>query len=91
VNLTDVGMTATSVSCRGVLTVVWAWTAITGAVLMAMIYSVIAFQGSAGDSAATPARKSIQILWSLIPIAIFLGIAVPTVKALLLADGHCGL
>jgi heme/copper-type cytochrome/quinol oxidase subunit 2 len=85
-------MRATPANCRGVLIIVWACAAITAAVLTTMIYSIIAFRPSDGDGA--PARmssKSAQILWSLIPIGIFLGIAVTTVKELLFTDGHCGL
>jgi heme/copper-type cytochrome/quinol oxidase subunit 2 len=92
VNLIDFGMRATSGNCRGVLTVVWACAAITVAVLTTMIYSIIAFHKSASGGAATRMPSiSAQILWSLIPIGILLGVAVPVVKALLFSDGRCGL
>jgi heme/copper-type cytochrome/quinol oxidase subunit 2 len=90
--LAGFGMRATSANCSGVLTIVWACAAITVAVLTTMIYSIIAFHPS--DSDGAPARmpsKSTQILWSLIPIGIFIGIAVTAVKQLLFTDGHCGL
>ena len=91
-NLIDFGMRATSANCRGVLIIVWASAAITVAVLTTMIYSIIAFRRSDGDGAPTRiAGKSVQILWSLIPIGIFLGIGVTAVKELLFTDGHCGL
>jgi heme/copper-type cytochrome/quinol oxidase subunit 2 len=90
--LIDFGMRATSAGCRGVVTVVWACAAITAAVLTTMIYSIIAFHRSASNGAATRMPSiSAQILWSLIPIGILLGIAVPVVKALLFTDGWCGL
>ena len=88
---TDFGMGATSANCRGLLIIVWVFAAITVAVLTTMIYSIIAFHRSDGDGAATDmSSKSAQVLWSLIPIGILLGIAVPAVKALLFIDGHCG-
>ena len=86
------GLGATPADCRGVLTIVWACAAIAVAVLTTMIYSFIAFHKSGSDGAATGMRgKSAQILWSLIPIGIFLGIAVPAVTKLLFADDHCGM
>jgi heme/copper-type cytochrome/quinol oxidase subunit 2 len=89
VNLADFGM-GTSGNCRGVLIIVWLCAAIT--VLTTMIYSIIAFHQSDGDGAPTRMpSKSTQILWSLIPIGIFLGIAVIAVKQLLFTDDHCGL
>jgi heme/copper-type cytochrome/quinol oxidase subunit 2 len=89
---TDFGMGATSANCRGVLIIVWACAAVTVAVLTTMIYSTIAFHKSDSDGAATgKSDNSAQLLWSLIPIGIFLGIAVPAVKQLLLGDHHCGL
>jgi cytochrome c oxidase subunit 2 len=92
VNLIDFGMRVTSADCRGVLTIVWACAAITVAVLTAMIYSIIAFHKSANAGAATRMPSiSAQILWSLIPIGILLGIAVPVLKALLFTGDHCGL
>jgi heme/copper-type cytochrome/quinol oxidase subunit 2 len=92
VNLTDFGMRATSAGCRGAVTVIWACAAITVAVLTTMIYSIIAFHKSASDGAATRMPSiSAQILWSLIPIGILLGIAVPVLKALLFTDGGWGL
>ena len=88
----DFGIGATSANCRGVLIIVWACAAVTVAVLTTMIYSIIAFHRSDGDGAATDmSSKSAQVLWSLIPIGIFLGIAVPAVKQLLIANHHCGL
>jgi heme/copper-type cytochrome/quinol oxidase subunit 2 len=86
-------MRAASGNCRGVLTIVWACAAITVAVLTTMIYSIIAFHKSASNGDAARARMpsiSAQILWSLIPIGILLGIAVPVIKALLFPDGRCG-
>jgi cytochrome c oxidase subunit 2 len=92
VNSADFGLSALSGNCRGVLTVVWACAAITVAVVTTMIYSIIAFRKSDGDGTATHMpSKPTQILWSLIPIGILLGIAVPAVKALLFIDGPCGL
>jgi len=91
-NLIDFGMRTTSADCRGVMIFVWACAAITVAVLTAMIYSIIAFREPGGDGAPTRmAGKSAQILWSLVPIGIFLGIAVTAVKELLFTAGHCGL
>ena len=88
----DFGTSVISGNCRGVLTIVWACAAITAAVVTAMIYSIIAFRQSDGDGTATRMPgKSTQILWSLIPIGILLGIAVPAVKALLFIDGPCRL
>ena len=88
----DFGIGATSANCRGVLIIVWACAAVTVAVLTTMIYSIIAFHRSDGDGAATDiSSKSAQVLWSLIPIGIFLGIAVPAVKQLLIINHHCGL
>lgn len=89
--VTDFGMRAISADCRGVLTMVWACVAITVAVVTTMIYSIIAFHQSDGDGAARMPSKSTQILWSLIPIGILLGIAVPALKALLFTDDRCGL
>jgi heme/copper-type cytochrome/quinol oxidase subunit 2 len=90
--LADFGMRATSADCSGVLMTVWACAAITVAVLATMIYSIIAFHQPDGDGAPTRMpSKSAQILWSLVPIGIFLGIAVTAVKQLLFADGRCGL
>jgi heme/copper-type cytochrome/quinol oxidase subunit 2 len=92
VNLADFGMTAASANCRGVLIIVWACAAITVAVLTTMIYSIIAFSQPDGVGASTRIPgKSTQILWALIPIGIFLGVAVTVVKELLFADGRCGL
>jgi heme/copper-type cytochrome/quinol oxidase subunit 2 len=90
VTLADFGMGATSGLCRSVPAIVWACAVITGVVFAAMIYSIVAVHKPNCDGAATRAGKSTQILWSLIPMGIFLGIAVPAVKALLFADGYCG-
>jgi heme/copper-type cytochrome/quinol oxidase subunit 2 len=88
----DFGIGATSANCRGVLIIVWACAAVTVAVLTTMIYSIIAFHGSDSDGAGTgTSSRSAQVLWSLIPIGIFLGIAVPAVKQLLITNHHCGL
>jgi heme/copper-type cytochrome/quinol oxidase subunit 2 len=87
----DFGINAVSGNCRGVLTIVWACAAITVAVVTTMIYSIIAFRKSDSDGTARMPGKPTQILWSLIPIGILLGIAVPAVKALLFIDGPCGL
>jgi len=85
-------MRAAPGNCRGVLTIVWACAAVTVAVLTTMIYSIIAFHKSASNGgAARMPGISAQILWSLIPIGILLGIAIPVVKALLFTDGWCGL
>jgi heme/copper-type cytochrome/quinol oxidase subunit 2 len=90
VNLADFGMRATSANCGGVLIIVWLCAAIT--VLTTMIYSIIAFRQSDSDGAPTRMPgKSTQILWSLIPIGIFIGIAVTAVKEILFTDDHCGL
>ena len=88
----DFGAGAVSATCQGVLTVVWACAAITLAVCTAMIYSAITFHKSDRNGAATrmPSRSS-EILWSLIPIGIFLGISVPAVIKLLFTDGGCGM
>ncbi len=86
----DFGAAAASVNCRAVLIVIWGCAAITVAVCAAMIYSAIAFRQSDGDGIATRMRSRFtEILWSLIPIGIFLGIAVPAVAKLLFTDGHC--
>jgi heme/copper-type cytochrome/quinol oxidase subunit 2 len=88
----DFGLGSTSANCRGLLIIVWVCAAITVAVLTTMIYSIIAFHRSDGDGAATDMpSKSAQVLWSLIPIGIFLGIAVPVVKNLLFTELRCGL
>lgn len=76
--------------CHGVLAIVWACTAIAIAVLTAMIYSIVAFHRSGDGAAKGMPGKSLQILWSLMPIGIFLGIAVPAVTKLLFTDGNCG-
>jgi heme/copper-type cytochrome/quinol oxidase subunit 2 len=77
-------------NCRGVLIIVWLCAAIT--VLATMIYSIIAFHQSNGAGAPTRMpSKSTQILWSLIPIGIFLGVAVTAVRQLLFTNDHCGL
>ena len=88
----DFGAGAASTACQGVLTVLWACAAVTVAVCTAMIYSAIAFHKSDRDGVATRMRsRSAEILWSLIPIGIFLGIAVPAVAKLVFTDGHCGM
>ena len=89
---TDIGMGAPTASCRGLLIIVWVCAAITVAVLTTMIYSIIACRKADSEDAATDmSSKSAQVLWSLIPIGIFLGIAVPVVKELLFTDHRCGL
>jgi heme/copper-type cytochrome/quinol oxidase subunit 2 len=88
VNLADLGL-RTAGDCRGVLVVLWACAAITFAVLATMIYSTIAFRRLDSDGAAARMSGKSQILWSLIPIGIFLGIAVTAVKELLFTGGRC--
>jgi heme/copper-type cytochrome/quinol oxidase subunit 2 len=90
VNLADFGVRATSGNYRCVLLVVWLCAAIT--VPTTMIYSIMVFRQPDGDGAPTRMpSKLTQILWSLIPIGIFLGIAATAVKALFFTDDHCGL
>lgn len=83
-------VTEAASGCRGAMPVVWACAAITIAVCTAMVYSVISFRKSEGGATAHIPSRSAEILWSLIPIGIFLGIAVPAVRALLFIGDHCG-
>ncbi|MDP9011398.1 MAG: hypothetical protein M3O41_01845 [Pseudomonadota bacterium] len=80
---------SSAVYCQGAVTVVWACAAIAAAVLATMVYSLIAFYRSAAAGARRATGISAQLVWSLIPIGIFLGIAVPVIKALLFTGDHC--
>jgi len=80
---------SSAVYCQGAVTVVWACAVIAVAVLATMVYSLIAFYRSAAAGARPATGISAQLVWSLIPIGIFLGIAVPAIKALLFTGDHC--
>jgi heme/copper-type cytochrome/quinol oxidase subunit 2 len=82
-------MRAASANCRCVLLIVWLCAAI--AVPTAMVYSLIVHQPDGDGAPARMPSKFTQILWSLVPIGIFLGIAATAVEALFFTDDHCGL
>jgi heme/copper-type cytochrome/quinol oxidase subunit 2 len=63
---------------------------IAAAVFATMIYSIVRFRTSPSSGLTSFAhRKTTEVLWALIPIAILVGTAVPTVKTLLTVDHSC--
>ena len=77
---------------NGVAALLWLCAAVAVVVCIKMIQSNLAFERSRSELMAASVRaKAAGLLWTLIPIAIFFGAAVPAVKMLMLFNlGGCG-
>jgi heme/copper-type cytochrome/quinol oxidase subunit 2 len=63
---------------------------IAAVVFVTMIYSIVRFRTSPNIGFTSFVhRKTTEILWALIPIAILVGTVVPTVKTLLMVEPSC--
>jgi len=63
------------------LSLLWMCAALAAAVFIAMLYSVATFQHATED--ARPKRRvAIEMMWSIVPILIFLIAAAPTFRTL---------
>lgn len=69
---------------HGTAALLWLCAAVAVAVCIKMIQSNIAFERSRAKlSAASTHAKAVEFFWTLVPIAIFFGTAVPAVKMLM--------
>ena len=77
---------------NGVAALLWLCAAVAVVVCIKMIQSNLAFERSrSGLMAASNCAKAAGLLWTLIPLAIFFGTAVPAVKMLMSFKwGGCG-
>jgi cytochrome c oxidase subunit II len=71
---------------NGARIIVWLCAAIAVAVFATMIYSIIAFHKSLDRPTTFVYGQAAEIVWALIPIAILLGIAIPSIRTLLFVD-----
>lgn len=60
--------------------ILWICTVIALAVFGVMLYSIASFRGVQNTPTTFHRRSAIEIIWALIPIAIFIGAAWPAVK-----------
>ena len=73
---------------NGVLIIVWLCVAIAVAVFATMIGAIITFRRSLRDCPPiSVSSKAAEILWALIPIAIVLATAIPSVRTIVFAAG----
>jgi cytochrome c oxidase subunit II len=71
---------------NGARIIVWLCAAIAVAVFATMIYSIIAFHKSLDSPTTFVYSQAAEIVWALIPIAILLGIAIPSIRTLLFVN-----
>ena len=83
-NMTN-GVTAVSREVHGLhMTVFWVCVAIAVAVFGVMVYSIVSFRKSKGAVADQTMLHStkVEIIWTVIPVLILIGLAVPSAKTL---------
>jgi heme/copper-type cytochrome/quinol oxidase subunit 2 len=71
---------------NGARIILWLCAAIAVAVFATMIYSIIAFHKSLDSPTTFVYSQVAEIVWALIPIAVLLCIAIPSIRTLLFVN-----